>query len=109
MELTLADLDFTTPWERVEDGARLEAELAKEVSKLHPLYGKSLRAIAKRIDRDDVIFAGSDCIALVHLTWKSKAESDPRWPTTYLFASIEELAGQLADDIESFNPASSSV
>ena len=109
MELTLADLEFTTPWERVEDGARLEAELAKEVSKLHPLHGKNMRAVAKRIDRDDVIFAGPDCIALVHLTWKSKPESDPRWPSTYLFESIEELAGQLADDIENFNPQSSSV
>lgn len=98
---------FETPWEPVEDGSRLEAELAREISPLHPLHGKTLRAIAKRIDRDDVIFAGAECIAVVHLTWSSKKETDPRWPSTYVFPSIDDLAAQLAEDIEDYKPSSS--
>jgi hypothetical protein len=103
---TLDELSFMLPWEPVDDGSGLEAELAKEIGKLHPLYGKTLRAVAKRIDRDDVIFAGPDCVALVHLTWSSKQETDPRWPSTYVFTSIDELAGQLAEDIEDYKPSS---
>ncbi len=105
MPLAIEDLEFSTPWEPVQDGSKLEAELAKEIGKLHPLYGKRLRAVAKRIDRDDVIFAGSDCIALVHLTWKK--ETDPRWPSTYLFDNVEDLAAQLTEDIEDYGPVSS--
>src|SRR5271169_8506 len=69
----------------------LTAELSSELVPKHVLYGLTARAVAARIDRDDVLFEieGADMeLAVVHLTWRK--ESDPHWPTTRFFASWEQ-------------------
>lgn len=66
-----------------EEAARLEVELARELSSDHPLQGRTARAVARRDDRDDAAFEmdpGGLCV--VHLTYR--VESDPRWPS-YVF------------------------
>lgn len=49
------------PWDFIEEygpnnKAAMEEEARKEISPEHPLYGKSLTAIARRADCDDVLF-----------------------------------------------------
>ena len=64
--------------------ARLESELPEE----HVLHGLKVRAVATRIDRDDVLFEieGSEMpLAVVHMTWRK--ETNPHWPHTRLFPS----------------------
>jgi hypothetical protein len=70
---------------------RLEAELGRELAPLHPLHGRSLRAIARRPDRDDVLFEElSDAtVHWVHLTWH--VEKDPQWPRAESYRSLEEF------------------
>jgi len=87
-------LEILHPWQIISDSAnadRLSGELSAELSPTHPLYGLKASAVANRIDRDDVLFqidGGSAPLAVVHLSWRK--ESDPRWPTTKVFASWEE-------------------
>ena len=72
----------------------LEQELKKELGSKHVLYAKSVRAIAKAEDRDDVLFEvgenGSVAYALVHLTWTSKPEADPSFPNAHFFATAAD-------------------
>lgn len=67
-------MECLEPWIEVrrEDRAELQTELYLEVGNDHPLYGIPVTALAKRQDRDDVLFSlkdGSDRVAVVHLTW----------------------------------------
>jgi hypothetical protein len=78
------------PWQAVEPtaGAALEVELRKELSSGHPLFAKSLLAIGRRSDQDDVLFLVQGelaRLAVVHLTWRSTPEPDPQWPNTEFF------------------------
>jgi hypothetical protein len=84
-----------TPGRVVEDtrdmnnrAERLSAEWLSEVPPQHVLYGLKARAVAIRIDRDDVLFeieVGEMPLRVVHPTWEK--ETDSRWPSTKLFRS----------------------
>jgi hypothetical protein len=66
----------------------LTAELARELTAGHPLYGLSAAAVARRIAQDDVLFElldGSGRVAEVHLTWA--ANERPPWPHATVFES----------------------
>lgn len=79
------------PWIPVSSGGALERELALELPVRHILHGVFLRAIARRLDTDDVLFelAGYEKpLAVVHLSYKR--ESDPQLPWTVLFDSWED-------------------
>lgn len=87
--------NLLSPWRNISDSPqetqRLSAELSSELPPNHILFGLKVTAIAKRIDRDDVLFeivGGTAPLAIVHLTWQR--ESDPRWPSTKLFSSWDE-------------------
>src|SRR5215510_3946462 len=77
-----APLEYLTPWRAVESNSlRLQTELAAEVGRDHPLYGRGMRAVAVRQDRDDVLFVSVDepqVVAVVHLTWSDRARDDGR-------------------------------
>jgi len=90
------NVDMLIPW-RIITGTLekstevLTAELSSELIPKHVLYGLRARAVAVRIDRDDVLFEIESvdmALAVVHLTWRK--ESNPRWPTTRFFASWEQ-------------------
>jgi hypothetical protein len=94
-----AKIVLLEPWSHVHDGKGLEAELARELPPGHRLFGRKVRAVARRVDRDDFLFvvepvdrsgpfrAAPPEWALVHLTWSK--ETDPRWPSTEMYPSIE--------------------
>ena len=70
-----------------------EAELRREVAPGHPIWGLEAKALAGRVDCDDVLFllkTQTTAGAVVHLTWSGKIEKDTRWPTTEIYSSIEE-------------------
>jgi hypothetical protein len=90
------NVEILTPWRIITDTSEkkaelLTAELSSELVPKHVLYGLTARAVAARIDRDEVLFEidGADmALTVVHLTWRK--ESDLRWPTTRFFASWEQ-------------------
>jgi hypothetical protein len=57
------DIEMLPPWRVIEDSPEIQnradalsARLASEVPPKHVLYGLKVRAVATRIDRDDVLF-----------------------------------------------------
>ena len=97
--MTILRIQWCEPWVEVSDGAarrKLERELKRELAPPHPLFGRSVEAVARRIDRDDVLFAinnGSE-LAVVHLTWTSSPPDSPPWPAARVFASVDEFVQQ---------------
>jgi hypothetical protein len=98
---------FLEPWMPAGANATtLQRELAAELGTSHPLNGKDMRALAVRQDCDDVLFVSADepkVIAVVHLTYANRPESDPRWPETTFFDSMEDwLRRGMKQDHEDF-------
>ena len=71
-------IEFKEPWIAVGDFAsNLAREIEREVTEKHPLWRKSVRAVAQRTDSDDVLFVvehenGAREYAVVHLTWSGE-------------------------------------
>jgi hypothetical protein len=90
----LMTIEWTEPWAavfRTDEQAGLQIELGVELAEAHPLFGYAVTAIARRYDRDDVLFELPDGrVAEVHLTWRGAKEVDTRWPRAQLFSSVEE-------------------
>lgn len=63
----------------------LTTELIKELSSSHILYGKKAVAVARRQDKDDVVYWVNelDKYAIVHLTYNKENSSE--FPKTELF------------------------
>jgi hypothetical protein len=93
------------PWEATSAG--LEMELEKEISQNHPLFGLKVTSVARRIDKDDVLFYLPDSIpslAKVHLTWKGSVEINPRLPRTTFYRDVADWIekGMMKDHLEYF-------
>jgi hypothetical protein len=89
------DLQWLMPWQPiagVTEAAPFEAELQRELVACHPLFGVAVNAIGVGFN-DDVLFQlhdGSDRVAVVHLTWRGRAEIDPRWPDTDIYDNLQD-------------------
>lgn len=76
-------MEWIKPWQPFDVPSHVEsfeAELRRELSPGHRLSGLPLRAIGRRPDRDDALFAiedGSGRVAQVHLTWLGAEERLP--------------------------------
>jgi hypothetical protein len=94
----MSEMKFVTPWVPAgQQGEDLVRELEREIGDRHPLWGRRTRALARRIDADDVLFeiTGDDTsYAVVHLTWSGKQEIDPRWPRVEFFPSLESWSAK---------------
>lgn len=89
-------MEWLVPWHSVaEDPAQVEGmerELLRELAEGHSLYGLPVRTLARRQDRDDVLFAiedGSGQVAVVHLTWTRNPPDPLPWPWTMVYRSFE--------------------
>lgn len=84
------------PWHPIGDPGiceGLEHQLEREIAPGHVLTGETARLIARRNDTDDALFALSGGrVAEVHMTWRKTRETDPRWPATAIFPSLEDWA-----------------
>jgi hypothetical protein len=99
-------VNYLEPWYALPsaEAASLESELKREVGPMHRLRGVSARAIARRQDRDDVLYslsAGAGEVAEVHLTWNE--ERDAEWPRTTIYPSLTEWSRtKMAEDNAAF-------
>jgi len=90
----------THPWQQLGTSDALMSELHRELAPGHALFGVPLNAIARRLDSDDVLVSlndGSGRVALVHLTWRGKPETDVGFPRTAIYSSIAAFESTLAD------------
>lgn len=90
--VAIADLDWPEQ-KKNEYRAGWERQLLREVGPQHILRGLTGELVARRFDSDDALFMmSSGKVAEVHLTWARGEESDPAWPATGIFNSLEEWA-----------------
>jgi hypothetical protein len=89
------DIQMKLPWKALADEKQranlLSVRLKDDLSPAHRLHGVRVRAVACRVDRDDVLFeveGGDEPLAVVHMTWQKKTDS--RWPRTRFFQSWKE-------------------
>ena len=91
----IASDKWLKPWGPVpeEDRQGLEYELRTELQPGHALYGRTAKAVARRQDNDDVLFAieSPNEFAVVHLDWCLHPEPIPEFPWTNRFASFDEF------------------
>jgi hypothetical protein len=87
-------LNWLEPWELLKDSGEVFVnELRKELASSHILFDVAVRAIARHVGSDDVLFATADPanpLTVVHLTWASRTESDPQWPCTTLYKNWQD-------------------
>lgn len=87
-------MSFLEPWEKVERSEQFEAELVREMAASYPLWGKKIKAIAKRRDCDDVLFkvdkGERTSFVVVHLTWSRQVEP-VGYPRCEFFESFQEF------------------
>jgi hypothetical protein len=89
-------MKFLVPWHSLEDvpaqQAGMERELARELAVGHPLFGLTIRALARHDDGDDVLFSildGTYRVAVVHLTWISNPPDRPPWPASQFYEDLD--------------------
>ena len=83
-------IELPEPWYWTDQD--LSRQLDIEISIDHTLKNKSVKTIARRQDKDDVLFQISDGkYAVVHLTWQQYPHSDKRWPTTVIFNTWDDV------------------
>lgn len=89
------------PWVPLTGDGKLEDEARREIGRGHVLWNKELRAIARRLDRDDVLFGlrQTPQVASVHLTWSGKRESPP-WPSAVIYPTMLEWFENLETELE---------
>ncbi len=88
-----SEIEWLEPWQPVSEAERqtLEAELGRELTQGHLLFGQPVTIIGRRIDQDDVLcsLSRSGRVAIVHLTWRVAPETDPQWRTVQMFDDID--------------------
>lgn len=101
----MADLELPNRWHRLsqQSAEQFEVALQRELCPEHVLYNVPVQAIARLDRRDDFLFGISEgCFAQVHLTWTY--QSDPLWPSTELFSSLEDWKTFLEEDELAYHP-----
>src|ERR1044071_6685678 len=87
-----SQIQWLVPWKPVslEYQGGMIAELHREMPPGHVLFGRTVQAVGRRQDCDDVLFylgASVPQFAVVHLTYAR--ETQPDWPHTRLFDTLE--------------------
>ncbi len=85
------------PWEPIAEGESFEAELRTELMEGHPLFGISAVAVARRIDKDEVLFSLDDptnSFSVVLLSWRMKPETIPNWPLSRSYRNLDQWVAE---------------
>ena len=98
------EFPWIAPWQPISEKGReaYELELKLEVTPGHPLFEIPVRAVARTGHDDDVLFQTQGHpaqLAVVHLTYRGRRESEPKWPSVILYRDIDHwiMRGMLRD------------
>ena len=93
-------IQLIEPWTIVDSSEKekLMEEYSKEIHQNHILFDEKLELIGRRQDRDDILFylLEKEELAIVHLTWSGKRESD-NWPSTD-FQSVKDFINEMMEE-----------
>lgn len=91
-------MEVKEPWYLTADSC-LVAELRRELPRGHALHGLPVTTVARRQDRDEVLYRIDDELdryAVVHLTYQVETQAD--WPQCTMFASADVWLRQMDED-----------
>ena len=103
--MNLDEIQWQAPWAPVGEGSEaLCAELAKELPPKHDLTGRQVRAVARRTDKNIVLFHLDDGrLAVVHLTGSGTPASRPQLPWPAFCRTPKEFVRRVLDqDTQAF-------
>ena len=105
--MTEPDGGFLLPWEAVESPSPegVSGMLSREIAPGHVLEGKKVRMIARRVDTDDVLYevmTNPPSYAVVHLTWSEQRQTNPLFPWTTMFESMDRFREQMLRDVKDY-------
>lgn len=86
------NFQYLEPWIQESSTTFIE-ELYKDLSKDHILFGEEFEVVARRFDKDEVLFRFKSLptkYVQVHLTWRKEPEVAPQWPVSQIYNSFEE-------------------
>jgi len=108
--MTSAQIKWVEPWRALQFAAEIpgvQRQLEREITPLHPLYGRGATVVGRRIDNDDVVFVLSDgTFANVHLVWGSGPgpgafpHQDPSW---FLYGPESQFVQAMHADAREYN------
>jgi len=82
---------YGPPWNDPNGLIIIEHQLACEIPPGHVLSGQIVRLLAREDASDNVLFGLPDGrVAEVHLVWGRSRQTDPHWPSTAVFGSLQE-------------------
>lgn len=97
------EIEWKAPWypvgsQKEFDG--VQAELEKEISSAHPLWGSDPKVLGRHQACDDILVAlNGDRFAIVHLVWHGKVDQYPeRFPSTLIIDDLAGLQKTIDDD-----------
>ena len=101
-----SQIQWRVPWQPLspeQDGTTV-AELHREMCPGHALFGRTVQAVGRRQDCDDVLFYLGEAVphfAVVHLTYARETRAE--WPRTSLFDTLSAWIEQcMIPDAEEF-------
>lgn len=93
----LENTDSEIPWVLPKNAAALDAELQKELTRGHMLYGVKANCFARCLASDDTLYAIEDGrYAVVHLTYVE--DERPPWPKCHVFEKLNEALQWIAEE-----------
>lgn len=108
MTRTVESLNWRLPWRALNhplDIPALQRQLERELADGHPLWGKSVEVIGRRVDSDDVLVCCSDdTLATVHLDWAAVPHEKPQeYPSTLFHESVAAFQLVIDADAEDYD------
>ena len=91
-------ISWLLPWQPADDAdaVMLVHELDRELHRTHPLHGRAWLAVGRRIDSDDALFVldAPYGLAVVHLPYATTVPEQPPFPTTRLYATVDDFVAE---------------
>ena len=96
------------PWTEIDgSGDKFVSELIKEMRNDDELYGNTFKAIAQRIDCDDVLFRIKNqekMLAVIHLSWSGHTDPNKGWPSRTIYSDLNTWKDKcMVPDYEDYN------
>jgi hypothetical protein len=105
MKTTVSTIEWKEPWRAIQFAAEIggvQKQLDREITSLHPLFGKGATVVGRRIDNDDVLVVLDDGTYVnVHLVWASGSGPGAfsnEYPSWFSYGSLESFTRVMHED-----------
>jgi len=107
--MAAVQIEWLEPWRPLTyevEVPRIQQQLEREITEVHPLYNRAPKVLGRRFDNDDVLVVLSDeTFARVHLVWGKGPGSFPtECPSWSIHNSLASFLEQMQQDSADYAP-----